>query len=97
MLLGHWDAIDTARDYVCAVCWGSLVIDHIDARHDNVHCAQGDECTGQGFVTRKYAERRLKESASEYVEARWNLKEALRLKSSLTSKDEQAIYKELGF
>lgn len=63
------------RNYVCATCWGPLVWHPIqgDREHVEVGCAQGDDCPGNGFVTRRYAEQARIESQHALVEARMNL------------------------
>ncbi len=58
---------DIIRNYVCAVCWGSL---HT-IRGEIVCRVYGKEHAG--FVTRKYAEKRRAESYAERANAMWNI------------------------
>ncbi len=60
------------RRYVCACCWGDLGVEaHGDP--DVYYCLRGPErCSGKGFVTRRYAEKRLEESHYELLEVRHN-------------------------
>lgn len=60
------------RRYVCACCWGDLGVEAFG--DPEVHyCLKGPErCSGNGFVTRRYAARRLEESHYELAEVRRN-------------------------
>ncbi len=84
----------TVRHYVCAVCWGPLIAKAIKGDRDNmqVGCAKPD-CSGEGFVTRQFADRARNESKVDLVEARITLRDALNLPKS--SKADLA--KSLGF
>lgn len=58
------------RRYVCACCWGDLGIE-FKGDPETYYCLKGPErCSGRGFVTRRYAERRLSESRGELAEVR---------------------------
>ena len=57
--------------YVCACCWGDLGIDR-DGPIDQFYCLEGEACSGKGFVTSQYAQRRLAESYNELQEVRRN-------------------------
>lgn len=60
------------RRYVCACCWGDLGVER-NGNPDIFYCLKGPErCSGRGFVTRRYAERRLGESRFELSEVRRN-------------------------
>lgn len=65
-------AMDTQRRYVCARCWGPLIVLPGEDRLTQVVCANPTRCDGKGFVTRKYAERRREESIAEFWEVRSN-------------------------
>ena len=98
MQMHHWLAMDTQRDYVCAVCWGPLVTRSAgEVGFLEVHCVSGerDECDGQGFVTRKYADRRRTESEAELWEVRHNYPDLIERRVRLLN--EQRILAELGF
>ena len=94
-------ALRTKHKYVCNLCWGDLVVeqtDQVDERTgfllSDVYCGNPG-CTGTGFVTRFYAERRVNGSSLEYQDAYENLAELLGLKRKRIPID-QAL-KELGF
>ncbi len=91
-------AQDFTRKYVCSVCWGNLTREWVEGKHgvDAVYCGNPG-CSGTGFVTRKYAERRRDQSNSDYIEARHNLGKALNLPNPLAEKTADELIKELGF
>lgn len=68
------------RDYVCAVCWGTLITQRADIKERlfKVVCPNCGE--DKGFVTRTYVERRRAENGMEAVEAKHNLGKALGIK-----------------
>lgn len=88
-------AMRTIRDYVCAQCWGGLLLYPIDDRMYHALCrAYGEEHSG--YVTKYYAERRREESAGEKLEVRDMLVEAGVIKPEPRQPREKTI-KELGY
>jgi len=86
----------TLRDYRCATCWGPLVALDLqnEAREFDVHCAN-PECSGTGFVTAAYVDRRRSDDLADYSDAAYNLRDVLPgLKSGKTADE---IIQELGF
>lgn len=86
-------AVATVARYVCARCWHPLIVTHHDGQ-DWVECSNAQNCDGQGYVTRRYAERKLQESFTDLADARENVgfilpKQVKRL--------EKTIMSELGF
>lgn len=84
--------------YRCSTCWGWLTRDS-DKENPmivTVHCEKQD-CTGAGFVTAKYVEKRRGESELDYREAKRNLSEALKLPNPNAGKTADQLLKELGF
>jgi hypothetical protein len=79
------------EDYVCATCWGLLAEVFENGQHI-VKCTNPD-CTGEGFVTKAYANRRKQDSLAERREARDNLTKIL----NLPRKSKEQLLKELGF
>jgi hypothetical protein len=71
-MLDYASAQRDAKRYVCAVCWGDLSIIETDEGY-RVICPKSNagECTGSGFVTRRYAQRRKEESKVEKMEVRY--------------------------
>lgn len=65
--------MDTAftRRYVCACCWGDLGVE-LRGDPDVYYCLKGDRCSGKGYVTRRYADKRRQESYFELAEVRRN-------------------------
>jgi hypothetical protein len=89
--------------YRCSTCWGTLTFDRItddykdpDYNQVEVHC-EDVECSGMGFVSGKYVERRSSEDMADYQEARRNLKTALNLPDPNAGKTADQLIKELGF
>ncbi|CAK0758946.1 conserved hypothetical protein [Gammaproteobacteria bacterium] len=90
-------ALRTKRDYVCARCWGLLVIfDAPDHRGYLVKCDNPD-CDGNGYVTRHYAEQRRGESFYDLLDAQRNVGEALGLPALTRTKTQDEALKALGF
>lgn len=79
--------------YVCSLCWGRLEADKVSATVYDLHCVN-PECSGAGFVTKRYAERRLTDSYFEAVEVRHNYGVLFGIDQPITK--EQAM-KDLGF
>lgn len=79
--------LQTISRYVCARCWGILIEDG-----DEIRCAD-PRCDGQGYVTKKYAERRRQESIMELANARVILPKVFGEKP----RPVETILKELGF
>lgn len=79
------------RDYVCATCWGSLMITTHKTGY-SVRCRAHEEHSG--LVTKTYADHRRSESLGELAEARYNLGEALGL---VERRPEEEILRDLGF
>jgi len=86
----------TARDYVCAQCWGRLTVrpSHREGVRlmAEVFCAAHPE--HEGFVRKGWAERREQEALADAVEARYNLGAALGLNKDAPEIDP---LKALGF
>jgi len=81
--------------YVCAVCWGYVMPTLVDHEIAPVCvAAQAGQCDGVGFVTRKYAERRLAESRLELQEVYRNYPD---LFGPRPKRSEQQLMSELGF
>lgn len=93
MQMGIHLAMETQRRYVCARCWGPLIILPGEDRQMQVVCANPARCDGKGFVTRKYAERRREESIAELWEVRSNYPDLVRR----TRKPTAQLLAELGF
>ena len=89
--------------YRCSTCWGGLVADMItddihneDYRNRNIHCENPD-CTGAGFVTTKYVDRKLSEDRADYIEAKMNLGKTLHLPDPYKNQTIEDHLKALGF
>ena len=79
--------------YVCARCYGHLLIFTIPgSRSVNIECAN-QNCNGAGFVTKFYAEQRRSDSIAEKWEALDNLGKILKIERRGKSADE--VIKEL--
>lgn len=88
----------TVRRYVCARCWGHLIImDDRGADGLRAICPKNEtgDCDGHGYVTKRYAERRKEESLSELYEVRDNYPDLEERKSIPATAE--AILSELGF
>lgn len=85
----------TARDYVCASCWGHLLFEHTGEANGNcqVHCFNRS-CEGAGFVTKSFVQRRVEQSHFDYVEAKRNLGSMLGIQEE---QDTNQALQELGF
>lgn len=83
----------TQRDYLCAVCWGHLILKPAGNRLYAVECAKYGHAH-EGFVTKTFAEHQRSDSVGELAEARWNLADILGLRENKT---EAEIMKDLGF
>lgn len=82
------------KRYVCATCWGDLGIE-FKGDPEHYYCLRGPAlCSGRGFVTRRYAERRRSESFAEILEVRRNYPD---LEGKRANKSAQAVLAELGF
>jgi hypothetical protein len=66
--LARW----TESRYVCARCWHHLIVVHHDGQ-DWVECSNAANCDGQGYVTKRYAERRLQDSLLDLQDAKANI------------------------
>lgn len=77
--------------YLCADCWGHLVVENA-ADGYLVHCTT-DGCPCRGYVTKKFVERSEVQGRIELVEA----KTALRQAGVLPKRSEKEILSELGF
>ncbi|MEN6571381.1 MAG: hypothetical protein ABFD24_06035 [Anaerolineaceae bacterium] len=86
-------ALRMEQNYVCSVCWGRLEASHVDEVTSDLHCVNPD-CAGTGFVTKRYAEKRIEESAIEYMEVRQKYGEQFGLSKPISAA--QAM-KDLGF
>jgi hypothetical protein len=72
VLLDIAQALVVRERYVCAMCWGNLNVYFAHSGPARVTC---DRCgDGQGFVTKRFAERRRNESRGEAIEVRDLLK-----------------------
>lgn len=80
----------TQRDYVCATCWGHLVISN-DHGQISVDCP---DHPGGGYVTKTFAENQRGKSKGEYIEAYCNIGKTLGLTSGKTADE---LLKDLGF
>jgi len=87
-------AMTLTNRYVCSRCWGPLIAVSVDTILEII-CAQSTlgKCNGQGYVTRRYAERRRQDSLMEISEIRRNYGFLLS-KPRLTQKE---ILVSLGF
>lgn len=86
-------AMQMEGNYVCSTCWGRLEADKVTMTEYDLHCVN-PECSGAGFVTKRYAERRRTESYFEYVEVRQNYGVLFGIDKPQTA--EQSL-KDLGF
>lgn len=86
-------AMSTQRRYLCAACWGSLVVLAVkDNQLMHVTCPGcGD---GHGFTSSRTVEIKVAQDFSKYLEARENLRKYFSTRISQTP--EQAL-KDLGF
>jgi len=84
--------------YACSTCWGELVAERIPGERymANVHCGKSD-CTGAGFVTKHYVEKRRTQDHFDHMEAERNLGEVLGIPNPLKGKTADELIKELGF
>lgn len=85
------------QKYVCATCWGNLTKQWVEGKHhiDRVFC-DNPNCSGNGFVTRKYAERKLDQDHIDFIEARHNLEKVLNLPNPNKGKTADQLINELG-
>lgn len=95
------EEIDAARfiqKYACSTCWGNLVADSINGERylKTVHCGNVN-CTGAGFVTKHYVEKRRTQDHFDHFEAERNLRVALNLPDPMKGKTTEEILKEIGF
>lgn len=102
MIVTDPEALRLKHNYVCNICWGDIVIEQSRTELDKdghlgteVRCSNPD-CSGTGFVSKNYAERRKTESHFELIEARNNLSEVLGLEKREPKSVEQNL-KEMGF
>ena len=84
--------------YVCSTCWGELVADQVEGQRYNrsVHCGN-EGCSGPGFVTRKYVEKRRDADHFDFLDASRNLRKVLNLPDPNAGKTTDQLIKELGF
>lgn len=83
------------RRYVCACCWGDLGVEFKHENSGEYFCLKGPEnCSGRGFVTRRYAEKRLVENLGELAEVKRNYPD---LAGKKVKQSAAAILAELGF
>ncbi len=88
------EANKLAKSCVCSDCWGELTVKYDwRARMSTVGC-QTPDCPQNGYVSRRYVEKREATSAGELAEARCALTSAGVIKSS---KSETQLLSELGF
>lgn len=92
------EAVKFIHRYVCSTCWSDLVADRIEGqRYDrSVHCGN-ENCSGAGFVTRKYVEKRRDDDHFDYLDAKRNLGEVLGLPNPNKGKTAEQLLAELGF
>ena len=97
-IMDEAEAVKFTHRYVCSTCWGDLVADRIDGqRYDrSVHCGN-ENCSGAGFVTRKYVEKRRDDDHFDYLDAKRNLGEALGLPNPYKNQTVEDHLKALGF
>lgn len=81
------------RDYVCSACWGALRFKYVDGKWF-AFCAQCQYDTA-GYVSKKFAERKLEESVHELAEAEHNLRDVLGLRPKRQSVEKNVS--DLGF
>jgi DNA-directed RNA polymerase subunit RPC12/RpoP len=86
-------ALHTAKRYVCARCWHDLIVTHHDGQ-DWIECSNASRCDGQGYVTRRYAEKRLEQGYEELIDARYNVGQII---NPQPKRSEEEIMKDLGF
>jgi DNA-directed RNA polymerase subunit RPC12/RpoP len=86
-------AMATAKRYVCARCWHDLIVTHHDGQ-DWIECSNSARCDGQGYVTRRYAEKRKEQDPADLMDARWNIGKII---NPQPKKCEKQILAELGF
>ena len=86
-------ALHTANRYVCARCWHPLIVTHHDGQ-DWVECSNAANCDGQGYVTRRYAQKRLEQSQLDLLDAKQNIGFIL---PKQEKRSEKLIMSELGF
>lgn len=86
-------ALSTAKHYVCARCWHDLLVTHHDGQ-DWLECSNSARCDGQGYVTRRYAEKQIEQGPANLMDARRNIGTIL---NPQPKKSEKQILSELGF
>ena len=82
----------TARDCVCATCWGHLLLFPAPGRKWFVLCARCGTET-RGYVTKAGVERRRQQDIGDYLDVRENYRELLPARPKV---DEETRRKELG-
>jgi hypothetical protein len=86
-------AMMTAKRYVCARCWHNLIVTHHDGQ-DWIECSNSANCDGQGYVTRRYAEKRIEQSYFDRMDARANIGQII---DPQPIRSEKQILSDLGF
>ena len=92
------DARRFVERYRCSTCWGALEYypDKDETNLAEVHCYNPD-CSGAGFVSKSYVEKRRSQDEADYHEAKLNLREALHLPNPHEGKTPDQLINELGF
>ena len=85
----------TVKHYVCARCWGHLVKYFRDGEII-IECPN-DECNGQGYVTKYYAEKRKLESSNEKLEIKQAFWDLGIVEDPNAGKTADELLNELGF
>lgn len=83
---------EVLRDYVCSTCWSPLTFQPVKEKWYAL-CQACKEAT-TGYTSRKFADRKRKESEQEYIEASHNLRDVLGLR---TKKSVEERLEEMGF
>ncbi len=86
----------TVRNWRCHCCWGELEAFQTSPNKWEARCRrlQHGLCSGGGFVSAHYVEKRRQQDASDFINARYNL--AWIFKKSDPA-NEAALLHELGF
>ncbi len=63
------------QQYCCGACWGELVAEFAEDGQYRIVCGECGEGT-PGYVSRRYVERRIAENASQYITARYAMRQA---------------------
>lgn len=87
----------TVKNWRCHCCWGDLEKIQIEPGKWEVRCRRAalGLCSGGGFVSQHYVNKRLQQDAIDYQDARYNLKNILF--PARPKANERELLQDLGF